>query len=252
MQFAVDKDDKRVWIENTHSNQAYFCPYCGTELITKKGDQRRHHFAHRSIQYCKDSWIRSNKYDESSWHYDWQNEFPEENREIKLELGQVQHRADVIIDQTVIEFQHSLLSEKDFYERNHFYFNLGYKVIWLFDLSNLYEAKRNSFVAQQSCLIHSWKNPKECFDAYDVETGTIELFFQINNSDKSIVRVTHVSENGFEKFETTLLMTKEEFLDYVGMKNGDCKSPKISALADKGEYQEFKEKYAAGAGNAEH
>ena len=89
MQFAVDKDDKRVWIENTHSNQAYFCPYCGTELITKKGDIRRHHFAHHSIQYCKDSWIRSNKYDESSWHYEWQNEFPEENREIKIELGQV-------------------------------------------------------------------------------------------------------------------------------------------------------------------
>lgn len=36
MQFAVDKDDKRVWIENTHSNQAYFCPYCGTELIVKR------------------------------------------------------------------------------------------------------------------------------------------------------------------------------------------------------------------------
>lgn len=243
MQFAVDKDDKRVWIENTHSNQAYFCPYCGTELITRKGDIRRHHFAHHSIQYCKDSWIRSNKYDESSWHYKWQNEFPEENREIKIELGQVKHRADVIIGQTVIEFQHSLLSVQDFYERNHFYFDLGYKVIWLFDLSNLYESKRISFVAQQSCLIHSWKNPKECFDAYDVETGTIELFFQINNSDKSIVRVTHVSENGFEQFETTLSMTKEEFLDYVGMKNGNCKSPIINALADKGEYQEFKEKY---------
>ena len=244
MQFAVDKDDNRIWIEDTFSNQAYFCPYCGTELITKKGDIRRHHFAHRSLQACKDSWIRNSKYDESSWHYDWQNEFPACNREIKLELGQVKHRADVIVDQTVIEFQHSLLSELDFNERNNFYFDLGYKVIWLFDLSDLYESKRISFINVNNRLIHSWENPKKCFNAFDVEAGTIDLFFQIDNSDKCIVRVTNVSDHGFERFITTLLMSKAEFLNYVGLKNGECEQPHINDFANKGEYQAFKEKYS--------
>lgn len=243
MQFALDKDDNRVWIDDTHSNQAYFCPYCGTELITRKGDIRRHHFAHRTLQRCKDSWVRDKKYDESDWHYDWQNEFPANNREIKLELGQVKHRADVIIDHTVIEFQHSLLSESDFNERNSFYFNLGYKVIWLFDLSDLYGSKRISFTAAETGLVHAWRNPKKCFNAYDVEAGAVELFFQISSYDKSIVRVTHVSADGFEKFNTTFLMRKAEFLDHVGLKNGECKPPRISSFADKIKYQAFKEKY---------
>ena len=218
MQFAVDKDNNRVWIDDTNSNQTYFCPYCGTVLITRKGEIRRHHFAHQSLNKCTDSWVRNSKYDESGWHYDWQNEFPADNREIKLEQGKIKHRADVIIDHTVIEFQHSLLSESDFNERNNFYYDLGYKVIWFFDLSDLYESKKISFTAARNGLAHSWKNPKKYFNAFDVETGAIDLFFQIGKSDKSIVQVTHVSESGFARFETTFLMSKADFLVYVGLK----------------------------------
>lgn len=53
-------------------------------------------------------------------------------------LGETKHRADVLVDRTVIEFQHSIMPVKAFDDRNNFYFNLGYKVIWLFDLSDLY------------------------------------------------------------------------------------------------------------------
>jgi superfamily I DNA/RNA helicase len=120
---------------------------------------------------------------------------------------------------------------------------LGYKVIWLFDLSDLYESKKISFTTARNGLAHSWKNPKKCFNAFDVETGAIDLFFQIGKSDKSIVRVTHVSKIGFEMFETTFLMSKADFLAYVGLKNGECKRPQVSILADKGEYQAFKKKY---------
>lgn len=54
-------------------------------------------------------------------------------------MGEVCHRADVLVDRTVVEFQHSILSPSVFDDRNNFYLNLGYKVVWVFDISNLYK-----------------------------------------------------------------------------------------------------------------
>ena len=36
MLVALDYHDNRVHIDDTQSNQEYFCPYCGTPLIVKK------------------------------------------------------------------------------------------------------------------------------------------------------------------------------------------------------------------------
>ena len=36
MLFAVDYNDNRVHIDETHSNQEYYCPYCGAPLTTKR------------------------------------------------------------------------------------------------------------------------------------------------------------------------------------------------------------------------
>lgn len=38
MLFAYDHNDNRIFIEDTHSNSEYYCPYCGAPLITKKGE----------------------------------------------------------------------------------------------------------------------------------------------------------------------------------------------------------------------
>ena len=137
MLFANDYNDKKVHIDDTHSNQSYYCPYCGVPMITKKGDIRQHHFAHSAKHPCSDSWERSGSYDMSPWHNDWQSLFPKANQEIKLALGETKHRADVLIDRTVIEFQHSIMPATAFDNRNNFYFNLGYK-----NTKNLSQSKR--------------------------------------------------------------------------------------------------------------
>ena len=159
--FAHDKDDNRVYIDDTHSNSEYYCPYCGTTLIVRQGDIRHHHFAHKSHHECSDTWSRNGYYDDSSWHNDWQSRFPKENQEIKLNLGQTAHRADVMIDRSVIEFQHSVMSPDKFDDRNNFYLNLGYKVIWLFDLSDLFESGKITYEKREGGLHFRWSNPKK-------------------------------------------------------------------------------------------
>ncbi len=245
MLFANDYNDNRVYIDETHSNQEYYCPYCGSPLTTKKGNVRQHHFAHRSTYVCSDSWVgdRSRGYDVSPWHNEWQSLFPKENQEVMLALGDTKHRADVIVDKTVIEFQHSIMTVKAFDDRNNFYFNFGNKVIWLFDLSDILKSNQITYEKTEAGLDFYWKNPKKAFNNYDIKSGCIDLFFQLGNDDKCIVRVMDVSLEGFEHFQTTDFISKDEFLDYVGLKDGKCLPPCRDDIENNKQYQEFKQKY---------
>ena len=245
MLFAHDYNNRRVHIDETHSNQEYYCPYCGASLVAKKGDIRQHHFAHKSLHHCSDSWVgnHSNSYDLSPWHNDWQSLFPKENQEIKLALGDTKHRADIMIDKTVIEFQHSIMSPSAFDNRNNFYFNFGNKVVWLFDLSELLNEGKLTYKIIADGLEFAWANPKRAFNNYDIQSGCIDLFFQLGNDEDCIVRVLDVSPDGFEKFATTDFMRKVDFLEYVGLKDGKCSLPCRDDIENNENYQEFKKKY---------
>lgn len=246
MLFAVDYNDNRVHIDQIHSNQTYYCPYCGVPLTVRKGEIRKHHFAHTQQHRCTDTWTineHDGGYDTSSWHNEWQSCFPKENQEIKLTLGEIKHRADVLIDRTVIEFQHSIMSEASFDDRNNFYANLGYKVVWLFDMSDLYAKGQMEIEECANELKIFWKNPKKAFNCYDIQSGCIDLFFELNDEEKNIIRVKDVSANGFESFSATTFISKTEFLQYVGLEDGGCLPPAREDLEQKRIYQEFKEKY---------
>lgn len=248
MLFASDYNDNRIHIHDTHSNQEYYCPYCGAPLITKKGGLRQHHFAHKQNHRCSDTWAHkrsgSGGYDLSPWHNEWQSLFPQENQEVRLVLGDTKHRADVLVDRTVIEFQHSIMPAAAFDDRNNFYFNLGYKVIWLFDLSALFSAGQITWEEKDGALTFTWNNPKKAFNCYDIQSGCIDLFFQINgNKDACIVRVTDISEFGFEQFHGTMLISQSDFLNYVGLRDGICLPPCRDDLEQNLQYQLFKKQY---------
>ncbi len=53
LQYALDRDSNLVSIKDAQRGQTnLYCPYCGEELIVKKGQKKKHHFAH-SHQICK-------------------------------------------------------------------------------------------------------------------------------------------------------------------------------------------------------
>ena len=143
MIIAYDKNKERISIRNANSIDKYYCPLCEEELIQKRGNKRCHHFSHKMKSNCS----LFKYYDTSEWHLNWQNQFPEENQEIiKVDENGKKHIADVLINNTVIEFQRSNITYDDYNDRNQFYSNLGYKVIWIFNCkeafnSNYYDRK---------------------------------------------------------------------------------------------------------------
>lgn len=119
MLVAIDKDFTRIHIESAVAKQECYCPYCGEPLVQRKGEIKRHHFSHKPKSVCRDTWAST--YDMSDWHYDWQNSVPKDNQEVMLTLGDIKHRADVLIGRTVTEFQRNNMSSKVFSDRNNFY-----------------------------------------------------------------------------------------------------------------------------------
>ena len=102
------------------------CPICGSATIAKCGSRVIHHWAHATRKDC-DPWWEN----ETNWHRDWKNLFPEECREISYTAsdGEI-HRADLVTPTgIVIEFQHSQMSDEERLSRESFYKNL----VWVVD-----------------------------------------------------------------------------------------------------------------------
>ncbi len=241
---------ERVHVDDTESRCDYTCPVCGTLLVPHKGDVRRHHFKHKGDHACVDSW--GGTYCDSEWHHAWQERFPLDNREVTLALGSVRHRADVIVGQTVVEFQHSRLAKERYDDRNAFYGDLGYKVAWLFDLRSAFED--GSIVLRPDSQVDSrglqtafqWDNPREAFRAYDPSDGSVDLYFQLEDDvdDRPcIVRVVRTTKGGFEEFETLPWLTAEEFLALTGEREGEFPPPDCSPLEPREDYLRFKERF---------
>jgi hypothetical protein len=232
MLFALDKDNKKVHIDNTIRSEDYFCPCCGSKMVLRMGDIRIHHFAHPSDSICRDTW----HYDMTEWHYEWQNRFPKEYQEIvKTKDGQ-KHRADVLIEseKVVFEFQHSPLSPDEFENRNSFYNSLGYKVIWIFDAEEQYQ---NEQIENYRSDLWSWKRPKRTFDFYDCKNKLVQLYLQLDNSDIDLIKVTWCTDdNGLSRFATDGYGYDEESIVHMfddDKKQNEPTECKLSELFDK-------------------
>lgn len=102
------------------------CPTCASEMIAKCGIRIIPHWAHYRKRNC-DPWWEN----ETQWHRDWKNVFPEHCREIShiAPNGEI-HRADIKAPGGIyVEIQHSAISDEERLSRELFYQNL----IWIVD-----------------------------------------------------------------------------------------------------------------------
>lgn len=122
MQFALVNGQR---VEAFQGGQGT-CPMCGAAMIAKCGSRILHHWAHKGRLDC-DPWWEN----ETSWHREWKNHFPEDWREVSHVApdGEI-HRADIKTPKgIVIEVQHSNMTDSERLSRESFYGNL----VWVID-----------------------------------------------------------------------------------------------------------------------
>jgi competence protein CoiA len=121
MRFALSNDERIEAIKGAKG----VCPCCGNDLVAKCGEIYIHHWAHK--KKCDDHWWEN----ETEWHRNWKNEFPDEWQEIiHYDESGERHIADVKTSEDwVIEFQHSAINKEERNSRDSFY----NKLIWIVD-----------------------------------------------------------------------------------------------------------------------
>ncbi len=212
MYSAVNTSGLHVEIEDAilEPNEKYFCLLCGSELIIKNGNINICHFAHKVIGKC-DTFTT----DMSEWHRTWQKQFPIENREIIIGFGNVKHRADICVNNYIIEFQHSTISQNEFDARNLFYTSAGYKIIWIFDF--IEEYNNNSIVCvgetHEGGGKFFWKNPRKFMKNWNPKRDkNVMLIFQLSEAtlNKDDDKNCQQNENiYFEKIEWVINENEE-------------------------------------------
>lgn len=209
MFIALNKADERIEIDNADPQKQYFCPICGESLIIRAKDSLavRAHFAHKRGTQC-DDW----KHDMSEWHYNWQQRFPKECREVVIENNGEKHRADVCIGDKVIEFQHSPITREEIIKRNTFYTSCGYQVVWVFDATNKIKNEYGDSIDPMRCWNSTlfWKRPRREFDITIPRNVTIFLQYKY----KSTVSNEQYQNQLFDLMILITKMTSESFSFY--------------------------------------
>lgn len=136
MLVAHDKNGNRIYANSGIKYEECFCPECGEQLIHKMGEHNRPHFSHKPKSACSYGDDRDNK---SPWHIHMQELFPKEALEVRFydaKIGET-HVADVFLkdSNTVIEFQHSHITDEEFLKRTEFHIREGRRIVWVFDES---------------------------------------------------------------------------------------------------------------------
>ena len=231
---ANDKNGKSILIDDAIIGEEYFCPVCGKPLIIKaKNSDIATHFAHKSK--CLDDW----SHDMSEWHKAWQEKFPEQYREIVLENNGIKHRADVLINNTVIEFQHSPITNKEILARNEFYLSCGYRVVWVFDATDKIKNDYADSIDPMKCRSTDlcWKRTKQQFSSKFQEGVTKYIQYRTPVSAKNfegmefdiLLLLNKVNSKEFTFFPTYYYIQRANFLQEYGINTGTG-APSVSQI----------------------
>lgn len=224
MFIALDCNGQRVSIENATKGNQYFCEECNAPVIVRAKDSLciRPHFAHKHKSDC---WY---DYENcmSDWHREWQHKFPEKCREVVVtnkETG-IKHRADIFINNTVIEFQHSPITAEEIAKRNNFYLSCGYNVVWVFDATNKIMNCVGNSIDPMQCRENDlcWKMAKRQFAT--PMPPQVKIFLQYkavisrfpNQETDIMIQLSNNAPKSFTFLKTGLYILQNNFLQEYG------------------------------------
>ncbi len=124
----------------------------------------------------------------------------------------IKYRADICIDKTIIEFQHSPITSEEFAKRNDFYLSCGYQVVWVFDATGKIKNQIGDSIDPMKCHIDDlcWKRAKGQFAVKIPPNVSIYLQYKTNVSIQKyanqeldiMLYLTKVSPKSFTFYDT--------------------------------------------------
>lgn len=194
MLYAIDPNGLTVNIKDVRSDdgviirKGFSCPCCNEEVEVAFGPKRQYFRHKRNNPSCI-----AERYDNcmTEWHREWQQLFPDGTQE-KYEKSSdgSYRRADVLIGNYVVEFQHSYITDEEVIARSNFYMNAGKQIIWVFDMRETWSKTNNFEKSRHTINSHELFMMKE-YHAADslpvgirmIDTSKIILIVEVQNGD---------------------------------------------------------------------
>jgi hypothetical protein len=199
------------------------CPGCDSAMVAKCGEIKIHHWSHKGTRIC-DPWWEN----ETEWHREWKNRFPESWQEIVLEDTETgeKHIADVRTeDGFVIEFQYSHIKSEEQRAREKFY----RRMVWVLngarrksDYPRFGKGSEN-FIATEQRGIYFVSFPDECFPEAWINRP-VPVFFDFEEVTEANPQITKNAVWGLlpgrqQGNAIVLIVSKDQLVEFA--KNGN-------------------------------
>lgn len=224
------------------SDKKAYCVNNNHELIAVQGSYNKWHFRHlNSSDCCKQKM--------SYWHAEWQGNFENTEVSFKQITDQIkERRADVVVNDFIIEIQHSCIEKEEVLNRNHDYALHNKKVIWIIDGNKGIDINTHSNILD---FKEDWKYNSfvdcNCYNDY-IYIDIKGLIYRINpNHVKScMIKVSEpllkpyfidLLKNNIDLWETPLIHQCRLFIRQSGAGNG--KSYQIINMIQKEQFKQY-------------
>lgn len=179
MIYALDSNENKI---KALPKTIATCPICKKQVISKCGAINIWHFAHQNIEDC-DNWSEG----ETQWHLNWKSQFNKEEQEVIIG----KHRADININNLIIELQNSSISPFEIREREQHYNNM----IWIFKISPQNFSIRNfdrrtRIEYPNNFVTFRWKHPKQ-----SIWECTKPIYIDFDDESKEILKINRIHPN---------------------------------------------------------
>lgn len=207
MQYALDNNGNKVYINDANKGEKYFCPCCNSLVIQKKGFVNAWHYSHKNCVDCDGMYL------EDEWAKNWMASVNEKYREIAVfnPKFNAKKKANIKAGNVVLLLQNRSISSEEFQKRVNFFNDGGRHLVYLVDVRDkdvIYMSDNRKFL--KFIWKHAWK-----FNEINIKEETFDLFLQI--ADDSIIKVTWNGDFGFKYFGGYNYSIKD-FHDYFNRK----------------------------------
>ena len=195
------------------------CQICEADMIARCGKIKVWHWAHKGKRICDSYWEN-----ETVWHRDWKNRFPDSWQETVLkdtDTGE-KHIADVRTeDGFVLEFQYSHINAEEQEARESFY----RRMVWVLngvrrktDYKRFYKGFED-FISTNQSGIFFVSFPDECFPLSWIDR-TVPVFFDFEGALESNPRISKNVVWGLlpgrqQGKAIVLCVSKDQFVDFA-------------------------------------
>lgn len=134
MLVAINQHGERVRATEALKEEDYFCPYCKTELILKKGIKVTTHYAHKINVHRKCAKAETEKHYYAKFFIANLLKQHGYNVEIEPYCPTIMQYPDILIDSKIaMEIQFSRISLQEIRERSLGFKSLGVEVVWIIE-----------------------------------------------------------------------------------------------------------------------